>query len=79
MTLENTERPLHVRKYDQVPPEVECDYFDVSLLEGDQPRYRLQPHADGGTPIGPGLILESEGARARVQHLEKVLRDPTAE
>ncbi len=79
MTLERTEQPLHMQKAEEVPGQVQCDYFDVSVLDGDQPRYRLQPHADGGTPVGPALILESEGVRALIQHLEKMLRHPTAD
>lgn len=78
MTLERTEQPLHVQKSERVPEQMQCDYFDVSLLDDDQPRYRLQPHADGGMPVGPALVLENEGARALIQHLGKLLRDPSA-
>jgi hypothetical protein len=78
MTLERTEPPLHIPSPTPVPEPVQCDYIDVSKAEGDQPRYKLQPHADGGKPIGPALILEMEGAHALIQHLEKILRDPIA-
>lgn len=78
MTLERTEQPLHIPKIEAVPEAVKCDYFDVSRTDGEQPRFVLQPHNDGGRPAGPALILEMEGARALLQHLEAILRDPTA-
>lgn len=79
MTLDKTEVPLHIPQPQQVPDPVPVDYIDVSKAEGDQPRYRLQPHADGGKPIGASMILEREGAQALIQHLERILRDPIAD
>ena len=79
MTLERTETPLHIPSPTVVPEPVQCDYLDVTEVEGEQAKYRLQPHANGGRPIGPALILESEGARALVQHLERILRDPVSD
>jgi hypothetical protein len=75
MTLERTEAPLHIPSPTSERASVQVDYLDVSRVEGDQPRYRLQPHTDGGKPFGPVLILEAEGAQALVQHLEKIMRD----
>jgi hypothetical protein len=75
MTLERTEAPLHIPNPTPATDSVQIDYLDVSKTEGDQPRYRLQPHTDGGKPFGPALILEAEGAEALVQHLKKIVRD----
>ncbi len=76
MTLERTEPPLHIPSPMPVLEPIQCDYIDVSKVDGDQPRYKFQPHSNGGKPIGPPLILEREGAQALIQHLENVLREP---
>jgi hypothetical protein len=79
MTLERTETPIHIPSPAAAPEPVQCDYLDVTRVDGDQARYRLQPHVNGGRSIGPALILESESAHALVQHLEKILRDPVSD
>ena len=80
MTLEKTEMPPHIPPIQSQPEPVKCDYIDVSNEEGDQPRFRLQPHANGGNPIGPALILELEGAHGLIQHLGRFIpRDPIAD
>ena len=78
MTLEKTEPPLHIPPPTQVRDPIKCDYLDVACLPGDQTRFSLQPHQDGGTPIGPALILEREGAMALVRHLESLLAEHDA-
>ena len=78
MTLEKTEPPLHVPPPMQVPGPIKCDYLDVARVPGDQTRFSLQPHKDGGTPIGPALILEREGAMALIRHLESLLAERDA-
>jgi hypothetical protein len=79
MTLERTELPLHMQTTERPAEEVSCDYCDVTFVEGDQPRYKLQPHARGGLPVGPTLIFETEGARSLIQHLQALLIDSTAD
>jgi hypothetical protein len=52
---------------------IPCDYVDVVRLQGEQPRFLLQPHLSGGTVAMPAFTLEMEGARALVQHLKATL------
>lgn len=52
---------------------VACDYVDVTLQRGDQPRLVFQPHRHGGAPAGVAFSLELEGARGLSRHLAKLL------
>lgn len=55
---------------------IACDYVDVVRLSGDQPRFLLQPHLQGGAVAMAAFSLETEGARGLVQHLKAALREP---
>lgn len=52
---------------------IACDYIDVVRSDGEQPRFVLQPHLSGGAVASPAFCLEIEGARALVQHLNKLI------
>lgn len=52
-----------------------CDYVDVARLEGEQPRFLLQPHLHGGAVATSPFTLEMEGARGLLQHLQKALQE----
>jgi hypothetical protein len=73
MALSEYVEPFDVSHIEVSLNPVPCDYIDVSPEEGDQPRFKLQPHKSSGLPIGSAVVLEMEGARALWRKLGQIL------
>lgn len=75
MALNDSESPLHIQSEKSPADPVSCDYVEVEIMEGDQPRFVLRPHHSEGTPVGTPLILEIEGVRSLSAKLDHILND----
>jgi hypothetical protein len=75
MALNDTETSIHIEKVKSLTDPLPCDYIDVELSEGDQPRFVLRPHESGGQPVGSPVVLEIEGIRALSAKLDHILND----
>lgn len=75
MALNDSEHPIHIKKSAEPVAPVPCDYIEVEVLDGAQPRFVLRPHHSEGTPVGMSLVLEIEGIRSLSTKLNHLLKE----